>query len=463
MNDLRERYDFLFDGSGDLTQETLLLYVFGPLENEARQAVEQHLTECEMCRDAAEGIALLGTKEQALAILALTDAKLTERVAALKQKVTRDGKEALINQTATVEPAKAKKPVRTIVWYRYAAAASVIVVVGIAFWLFNQNMVSESQDLAMNKEDSLGLFKEKERKKNVFEANEDIANDGQANSTGSASINEEMEPEGTVTSTDSGGTGPFTYMWDNNEPVGNTNAETGAGTYTVTSKNAPPVSNQNKEEDELITAQKPSAPAASAPAPPKKQKDAAPVPDLVMADEELEDVSEIDDSEYNGRLNSTLGDAKLKRSGSATDTITFADVSVSSTNGTFANSEPPVSLDKGTSNSNFTLNNASNLGGMDVSVNQAQYPGGMAEVQKYFDKLTYPQNTIAGYKGVIIFEVTFDAKGKITKSTIVKGVGKPYDDILLAHLNKMPNWEAPAPYGEPFASTRVITVEVTVR
>ena len=62
MNDLRERYDFLFDGSGDLTQETLLLYVFGPLENEARQAVEQHLEGCEMCRDAAEGIALLGTK-----------------------------------------------------------------------------------------------------------------------------------------------------------------------------------------------------------------------------------------------------------------------------------------------------------------------------------------------------------------------------------------------------------------
>lgn len=154
MNDLRERYDFLFDGSGDPTQETLLLYVFGPLESEARLAVEQHLEACEMCRDAAEGLALLGTKEQALAALAATDAQLLARVEALKQKVTRDGREVLINQAAAMEPPapKAGKH-RQMVWYRYAVAASLLVVVGTAFWLFNQNMGLENREMAMTNAD----------------------------------------------------------------------------------------------------------------------------------------------------------------------------------------------------------------------------------------------------------------------------------------------------------------------
>ena len=87
----------------------------------------------------------------------------------------------------------------------------------------------------------------------------------------------------------------------------------------------------------------------------------------------------------------------------------------------------------------------------------------MAEVQKYFDKAVYPIGTKKGYKGVIIMELSFDEKGKIIKSTIIQGLCTPYDIVILDLAKKMPNWEAPAPYGEPFASTRVITVEVTVR
>jgi hypothetical protein len=450
MNDLRERYDFLFDGSGDLTQETLLLYVFGPLENEARQAIEQHLEDCEMCRDAAEGIALLGTKEHAVSALAMTDAKLMERLEVLKQKVTRDGREALMNQKTNNEPVKlkAEKPQRRIGWYRYAAAASLLLVVGSAFWFFNQTMQNQAEGIAMGKEDSLGLFKK--------------SKDAE---TGITSIDAESAPmeetsvvldnAGTITSTVSGTSAPNTYE---RTPGSSTDKElngasngSGAGSYKVTVADANGNAKSKKEEGNFV-AQKPSAPAPaeSEPIPAADEEIQLERPnDLVV----LEEVS----ADKDGFRNM---DDKFKTV--QDDTVSLVNVNNSSVSA--GRTAPvPVTVNKGSSNDNFSVSNAANLSLTDASVAQAQYPGGMDEVQKYFDKVVYPLGTPKGYKGVITFEVKFDKKGKIVKSSIVQGVGEPLDTLLYMHLNKMPNWEAPQPYGEPFESTRLITVEVTVR
>lgn len=458
MNDLRERYDFLFDGSGDLTQETLLLYVFGPLENGARQAVEQHLEECEMCRDAAEGMALLGTKEQALAALAVADAKLLERLDALKQKVTRDGKEALITQSVAEEPVqlKAEKPQRRIGWYRYAAAASVILLVGFAFWMFNQNMTTQSEGISMKEEDSLGLFENAEppKPKQPFEESEAVGN---ANGSG---VPKEDETIGTVTETPNGGTGTYTYQWDDKASDDETSLKKGTNpsTYTVTVTDA----KGNSQSEVTASKQAPAAPKPAAPAPAIEQNDD--VADLVAFDEEVEeDPLLLGEVTADGTLASSK---KQKDLITAPDTLAFrsSDVNYNYSTGIASGATAPApSIDKGTSNANFTLNNATNMTLTDASVNQAQYPGGMAEVQKYFDKAVYPTGTKKGYKGVIIMELSFDEKGKITKSTIIQGIGNPYDIVILDLAKKMPNWEAPAPYGEPFASSRVITVEVTVR
>jgi hypothetical protein len=448
MNDLRERYDFLFDGSGDLTQETLLLYVFGPLENEARQAVEQHLEDCEMCRDAAEGIALLGTKEQAVSTLAMADAKLMERLEVLKQKVTRDGREALMNQKAENEPVKLKveKPQRRIGWYRYAAAASVLLVVGVAFWLFNQTMQNQADGIAMGKEDSLDLFKNAEQP-----TEEEILNMEEADLLKSTDSMFEVN-EGGITSADSGGTEPYTYAWTSGskDKEGN-GASSGlaGGTYAVTVTDANCCEEKKKQED-VIVAQKPTANAPG---------EEAPMP---SADEEnvyWSDLTTVEEVSADKEENRNRDD-KFK---------TFVADSVSvvnANNGLYSSgsaASAPVTVSKGTSNDNFRVSNATNMTLTDASVAQAQYPGGMAEVQKYFDKVVYPPGIQRGYKGVITFEIKFDKKGKITKSTIVQGVGEPFDKILHDHLNKMPNWEAPQPYGEPFESTRLVTVEVTVR
>jgi hypothetical protein len=450
MNDLRERYDFLFDGSGDLTQETLLLYVFGPLENEARQAVEHHLESCEMCRDAAEGIALLGTKEQAIGALAAADAKLMERLEVLKQKVTRDGREALMSQKTNNEPVKlkAEKPQRRIVWYRYAVAASLLLVVGSAFWFFNQTMQNQAEGIAMGKEDSLGLFKKS----------------GDAE-TGSTSIDAESAPieetsvvldsVGTITSTVSGTSAPNTYEWTSDgskdkELDGASNGS-GAGSYKVTVAGGNRSAKSKKEEGNFV-AQKPSAPALSEsePMPSADEEIQLNMPDDLVA---LEEVTANSD-EYRNM------DDKIKTV--QADTISFVNADNSSVSAG-RTASAPVTVNKGTSNDNFSVSNAVNMTLTDASIAQAQYPGGMAEVQKYFDKVVYPPGIQRGYKGVLTFEISFDKKGKITKSTIVQGVGEPFDKILHDHLKKMPNWEAPQPYGEPFESTRLVTVEVTVR
>lgn len=459
MNDLRERYDFLFDGSGDLTQETLLLYVFGPLENGARQAVEQHLEECEICRDAAEGMALLGTKEQALAALAVADTKLLERVDALKQKVTRDGKEALITQSTATEPVqlKAEKPQRRIGWYRYAAAASVILVVGFAFWMFNQNMAFQSEDLAMKEEDSLGLFENAEppKPKQPFEESAAVGNANGSNASA------EDETNGTVTEAPNGATGSYTYQWDDkmNEDEPSAKKGTNPSTYTVTATDA----KGNSQSEVTAKKEAPAAPKPAAPVPALEQNDD--IADVVAFDEEVEE-----DPLLQGEVTAdgTLArNDRQKDLNVAADTFAFrsaGDANYNYSTGIASDGAAPApSVDKGTSNSNFTLNNAANMTLTDASVNQAQYPGGMTEVQKYFDKAVYPTGTKKGYKGVITLELNFDKKGKITKSSIIQGLGTPYDIVILDLAKKMPNWEAPAPYGEPFASTRVITVEVTVR
>ncbi len=438
MSDLRDRYDFLFDGSGDLTQETLLLYVFGPLENGAREAVEQHVDECEMCRDAAEGIALLGTKEQALASLAIADAKLLERVEALKQKVTSSGREVLINQTAATDPIilKAEKPVRQIGWYRYAAAASVLLVLGVAFFMVNNKFADQSPELAMEKADSSGLISNQKPSAPLQSPNE---------------VAESAGDSGLVTVTPSGGTGPYTYMWDNTKTITGDTVQSNfaAGTYSVSVTDANGCCddlekdrNRKKEEAGIVADDKKSAPepayeeqndevvALQPPAPTttstSKQKPSTNAP--TVANEERSD---------------TLNEGIIGHMGSSADA--------------------PAIYNKGTGNNNFNSNNAFDLSTADQSIYQAQYPGGSVELQKYFDKVVYPKTQSKGYKGIIVFEVSFDKKGKITRATIVSGLGMPYDQLMLDHLNKMPAWEAPQPEGTPIESIKMVTVEVTVR
>ena len=427
MSDLRERYDFLFDGTGDLTQETLLLYVFGPLETEARQAVEQHVEECEMCRDAAEGMAVLGTKEQALALLAATDAKLLERLDALKQKVTRDGKEELINQTAAKEPVvlKAVHTQKRTGWYRYAVAASVVLVIGSAFWFFNRNMNGE---MATN---IAQIYKDSAYRESAPVGNKDA------------------EENDTITSIVTDGTQPYTFGWTDTNSSPNREEGLATGTYTATVQDDNSASTAPKGKAQEPTTQG------------QFRTDVAremDVEDGVVFVEEPAALEEVTTASNKYLSDALTADDEYKKN----EDVAGSGKSVSANKPSTAPQPEAPSLSKGSGYDN-NLFNHSNVLNTDIAIVQAQYPGGPSAVQQYFDKLTYPAPIAKGYKGVMVFEVNFDKKGKITKATIVTGLGEPYDKLLLEHLNKMPAWIAPEPNGKPVESTRQVLVEVTVR
>lgn len=432
MSDLRERYDFLFDGSGDLTQETLLLYVFGPLENGARDAVEQHLEECEMCRDAAEGLALLGTKEQALAALAIADAKLLERLEQLKQKVTSSGREALIDKTAAADPVvlKAKKPVRTIGWYRYAAAASVIILIGAAFWWVNVNLNNEMSPLSMNQTDSLVVLDEQKGLERLkTQDSEEV--DAESSRAGD-----------TVSVTDNGGTANYSYEWTDGD-VKDKAPSPFTATGSPHANSSPSATN-----DEVA----PSA-ALAKPASPKGAPGYIADEEVVYADTLLYNLEEV-------AMAPPAPAAKSKAPASEKPKKKQEEMG-NGANNTASRKDVPAP-NEGAGNSIFS-DDISNMADKEASLYQAQYPGGSTAIQKYFDQLAYPKDLAKGAKGIVVFEVQFDNSGKITTATVVSGLGEPYDKLLLDHLKKMPNWTAPTPNGEPIESLRMVTVEVNVK
>jgi len=353
MNDLRERYDFLFDGSGDLTQETLLLYVFGPLENGARDAVEQHVEQCEMCRDAAEGMALLGTKEQALAALAMADERLLERVELLKQKVTSSGREALIDKTAATDPVvlKVEKPVRSMVWYRYAAAASVLVAIGVAFWFVNDSLNKELSPLSMNQEDTLVLDKVQpslEPKKALEEEEELSLESGLANDTISINVSGSAATYGSARPSEvSSGEAPSPFT-----ATGSSHANGGA---PVTDGAAP-----------SVTIAKPAAPSEA----PGYMADE----EVVYADN-LEEVAMAPPAAAAKSKAPASDDAKKKREPEDWE---------KSTNRTASRKDAPA-LDKGTGNTNFSQSNISNMG------LAYQLPPGEYQVTSRFTQQTWPK------------------------------------------------------------------------
>jgi TonB family protein len=123
----------LFNPSGCLTQKALLRYLNSGLSQIEIDQVHKHLDECELCRDAIDGVEL--TKDKA---------KLRETMAGLN----RDLKEKLENVVSA-------KPHKTVFlknrWLFLGAAASVIILLGLLFFLTNMidadNVNSTAQEI----------------------------------------------------------------------------------------------------------------------------------------------------------------------------------------------------------------------------------------------------------------------------------------------------------------------------
>ena len=70
MNTEINKYDGLFTPSGCLTSETLRRYEDSSLNTREKKAIEKHLSECELCSDAVEGLKLMNNPEKISSIVA---------------------------------------------------------------------------------------------------------------------------------------------------------------------------------------------------------------------------------------------------------------------------------------------------------------------------------------------------------------------------------------------------------
>ncbi|NSL87510.1 anti-sigma factor family protein [Chitinophaga solisilvae] len=64
MSDMNEHFNDIFVTTGCPTQQQLLDYVQGRLSPEERHEVEMHLTDCELCSEAVEGLSAIKEKEK---------------------------------------------------------------------------------------------------------------------------------------------------------------------------------------------------------------------------------------------------------------------------------------------------------------------------------------------------------------------------------------------------------------
>jgi TonB family protein len=130
MNDNNLKSSALFTPSCCLTADALMQFVSGTLEKAERIKAEQHIAECPLCADAADGLRMWqsDTKDgQSLN-------KLYERT-----KVINDRLKQHLHTHASIEGSKNQRlSDRPSVWF--AAAAAIILLMGISyiFWIQNQ-------------------------------------------------------------------------------------------------------------------------------------------------------------------------------------------------------------------------------------------------------------------------------------------------------------------------------------
>lgn len=123
----------LFLASGCLTEKTMLAYHQGRLAEEDRRSVKDHLEGCPLCREAAEGLSSI--KDPGM---------LGREIAALNQRILVQTTEK--PPVRTLHPGGRKMPVMKS-WI-FAAAASVVVLLGFYFLIQRMQQPEDSHQLA---------------------------------------------------------------------------------------------------------------------------------------------------------------------------------------------------------------------------------------------------------------------------------------------------------------------------
>lgn len=145
MNDMIKKSSAMFMPSGCLTADALMLFVAGSLKGADLVNTEQHVAECPLCADAADGLRMWLRDNKA----GESSNKLHTRTELINDRV----KQQLHNHESVDEAKSQRLSDRPSVWF--AAAAAIILLMGISFvfWIQNQNNTKlEAQKLLKERE-----------------------------------------------------------------------------------------------------------------------------------------------------------------------------------------------------------------------------------------------------------------------------------------------------------------------
>jgi TonB family protein len=83
-----------------------------------------------------------------------------------------------------------------------------------------------------------------------------------------------------------------------------------------------------------------------------------------------------------------------------------------------------------------------------------QYPGGKASMYRFISKnVAYPAVAQkANIQGKVVVKFLIDKDGKISKASIIKGIGNGCDEEAIRIINAMPAWIPASRNGQPIAS-----------
>lgn len=113
----------IFEHTNCLSEEMLTKYVSGKLSSAQKHEVEKHLVDCEMCSDAAEGLAMIADKGRVQVITSELNRKIREKTDKRKMKIVFLGQYRM----------------------QMSVAASLVLLVGLV-WFFRSNMTDKELD-----------------------------------------------------------------------------------------------------------------------------------------------------------------------------------------------------------------------------------------------------------------------------------------------------------------------------
>jgi len=133
----KNKYDGLFTPSGCLTSETLRRYEDSSVNTSEKKAIEKHLSECELCSDAVEGLKLMNNPEKISSIVAEINKNLNYNLTRENLNITHRRKRI------------------TEKFLYISAAASVLILVGVFAFLKLNKPFETDEITAISKTESI--------------------------------------------------------------------------------------------------------------------------------------------------------------------------------------------------------------------------------------------------------------------------------------------------------------------